>query len=166
MKAEMMEKYGIGKRPGNTRGISSNVRDTKVKFAADLGIDPTGLNFGAIRRSDSASAKVEEGRGGTPVRNKNANPIVKNGLPLRKTGEPVLLGKPLGSADTKLGKGLMQIKRSATSKASTAVVGGNPWADGGETQNDIPEEDTLERRNQPRNLKPLRRKSKSGEEQR
>ena len=46
MKAEMMEKYGIGKRQVPARGISSNIRDNKVKFAADLGIDPTGLNFG------------------------------------------------------------------------------------------------------------------------
>jgi hypothetical protein len=54
MKQEMMEKYGIGKRQPNARGISSNVRDSKVKFAADLGIDPTGLNSRAMRRSDSA----------------------------------------------------------------------------------------------------------------
>lgn len=54
MKQEMMEKYGIGKRQINARGISSNVRDTKVKFAADLGIDPTGFVAGVARRGDSA----------------------------------------------------------------------------------------------------------------
>lgn len=159
MKQEMMEKYGIGKRQPNARGISSNVRDSKVKFAADLGIDPTGLNSGAMRRSDSAQPKPDEGRGGTPVRNKNANPIVKNGMPLRKTGDPVLLGKSLGSADPRISKGSGLIKRSATSKAATALLSSNPWADSQDSkptaESSNPDKDNLERRNQPRNLKPL-----------
>jgi len=95
MKAEMLEKYGIGRRPG--RGISSNAT-SKVKFAADLGLDPTGLNI--LKRSDSAAHADESKEGGTPVRNKNVNPI-KHGLPLRKPGDPLLISKH--SADAKIG---------------------------------------------------------------
>lgn len=59
MKAELLEKYGIGKRKANVRGVSSNATSSKVKFAADLGIDPSGLNFFPNKRSDSA-APIDE----------------------------------------------------------------------------------------------------------
>ena len=165
MKAEMLEKYGIGKRQGNARGASI---DNKVRFAADLGIDPTGLNY---RRSDSASIQPEAEGKGTPVKNKNSNPM-KASLPVRKTGDPLLLSKGLGSADNRNSvKNPLLVKRPiATSKLDGQK---NPWDEDTETRptteflnqhRPIVEEDNLDRK--PRNLKPLRRKSKSGEEAR
>lgn len=112
----MLEKYGIGKRIANARGASI---DNKVKFAADLGIDPTGLNY---RRSDSASAHPEAEGKGTPVKNKNPN------KPVRKTGDPLLLGKGLNTADVRNSdKNPLLVKRPiATSKLDPSK---NPWED-------------------------------------
>jgi len=88
---------------------------------------------------------------------------MKAGLPLRKTADPLLLGKGLNSADI---KSKNPLKRPVgTSNIDTA---NNPWGDEDTdprpTTEQPAQEDNLEKK--PRNLKPLRRKSKSGEETR
>lgn len=107
----MLEKYGISKKPSGARVASTD----GVKFAADFGLDPTGLLH---KKADSDT----EGKG-TPVKNKNANPMAKHGLPLRKTGD--LLGKGLESKHG-MKNPLMAKRAAATSKANTASYR-NPW---------------------------------------
>ena len=108
----MFEKYGIQKKPEGGRLASTD----GIKYAADFGLDPTGLLH---KKTDS-----DDGQG-TPVKNKNANPMAKHGLPLRKTGD-----LPRGHESKHGLKNPLMAKRvaatAATSKA-TSTSNRNPW---------------------------------------